>query len=204
MREGFSGARRGFGSAFWQLLSLRGTDLMISQACGQPRGAGTGCRMPASRKGRLERCSPPSRLRCYPSLSGAPGTTAGSPVAPAVPGCPCCPWLPVIRVPWGRVRGQAGTARRHFRQRRREQVGGACCGVAPASGRAGGISSVISVLYPFLLFSQSLQPEKSPDGCHSSPHASWLAAPRVFHSSTSQRLSDARRAVLREAAEALH
>lgn len=63
---------------------------------------------------------------------------------------------------------------------------------------------MISVLYPFLPFPQSLQPEKSPDGCHSSPHTSRLAAPRVFHSSTSQRLANARRAVLRAAGKALH
>lgn len=112
----------------------------------------------------LERCS-------HLEMSPQPGWGTGQhPVELAMPGCPRCPGLPVMRVPWGRLRGQAGTARRHFRQRRREQVGGACCAAAPAPGRAGGISSVISALYPFLPSPRSLQPEKSPDGCHSSPH----------------------------------
>lgn len=122
----FSGARRGSGSAFWQLPSL----LLLSQACTQPGRAGSRCRLPASHRGHLERCAPLSGLRPCPRASGS---AAGSRWVQPCPAVPAAPVLPV-----GTVRGQAGTARPHFGQRRREQVGGACCAVTLPPGEQAG------------------------------------------------------------------
>lgn len=71
---------------------------------------------------------------------------------------------------------------------------------SPASGRAGGISSVISALHPFLPSPRSLQPEKSPDGCHSAPHTSWAGSAQgvSFLQLPATPRCDARRSVLRK------
>lgn len=86
-----------FGAAFQQLLS--GEAGLMSQPHWQPTGAGM-----VSRRGRLGRWLPLARLRCCPSLAGAPGSAAASPrlagraqaiavppdlAVPAVFGCRC-------------------------------------------------------------------------------------------------------------------
>jgi len=178
---------------------------VVSQPHRHPKGAGT-----VSARGRLRGCLPLAGPGCCPSPAGSLGFSAGIPRLAgrahvvAMPRGLAAPAAFGYQRAAGTCAGSGGDSTPALSPTPLGAGWRACCGAAMAAAQASGIPAVISAPHPFLPFPRSLQPEESPDGSHGSPHTSRLAAPGVFRSSTSQRLANARRAVLWEAAKALH